>query len=60
MFDELVIMTSSELKSGFQFNHGIKNKKGFKPDQLIMHDEKTNAKIENYRNDKVQNARCFM
>ena len=26
MFDELVIMISSELKSGFQFNHGIKNK----------------------------------
>ena len=26
MFDELVITISSELKSGFQFNHGIKNK----------------------------------
>ena len=24
MFDELVITISSELKSGFQFNHGIK------------------------------------
>ena len=26
MFHELVIMISSELKSGFQFNHGTKNK----------------------------------
>ena len=40
-------MISSELKSGFQFNHGINNKLGFKPDQLMMYDEKMNAKIEN-------------
>ena len=26
MFDEIIIRISSELKSGFQFNHGNKNK----------------------------------
>ena len=45
MFDELVITISAELKSGFQFNHVINNKSSFKPDQLMMHDEKTNTKL---------------
>ena len=35
----------AELKSGS--NYAISDKWGFKPDQLMMHDEKTNTKIEN-------------
>ena len=36
----------TELKSRSQFNHAINNKCGFKPDQLMMHDEKMNTKFE--------------
>ena len=45
MFDEIVIAISSELKSGFQFNHSTKINEVLKPDQVMMHDEKTNAKL---------------
>ena len=39
---------SSELKSGFQFNHGIKINEVLNLINLWCHDEKTNTKIENW------------